>query len=171
MPEYRAAGTIFAYKWIRGEVRLDALERRAAEDGKRIVYPLCVSGTVMIAVLPGAGDGAWRVGPLGISEPVLSEGTAVAPEEIDLAVCPCSAFDEECRRLGMGGGYYDRWLAGCQGQRAGTAGAGGKVAASAIRSIAVAFEVQKADSVPSDENDRPVDAVVTELGIYRRDMI
>jgi 5-formyltetrahydrofolate cyclo-ligase len=50
----------------------------------------------------------------------------------------------------MGGGYYDRYLPGCTG---------------AAR-IAVAFEVQKADEIPSDENDCPVDAVVTEKCCY-----
>ena len=40
---YRDAGTVFAYKWVRGEVKLDALEEAASRDGKRLVYPLCIS--------------------------------------------------------------------------------------------------------------------------------
>ena len=32
-PEYAEAEIIFVYKWIRGEVRLDELEKQAAADG------------------------------------------------------------------------------------------------------------------------------------------
>lgn len=148
---YRDAGTVFAYKWVRGEVKLDALEEAAARDGKRLVYPLCVSRTEMIAVEPGDCEDAWKdSGSFGIMEPDPEKGRICDPPEIDLVICPCSSFDEEGHRLGMGGGYYDRYLPGCTG---------------AAR-IAVAFEVQKADEIPSDEHDCPVDAVVTEKCCY-----
>ena len=58
--EYAAAETIFVYKWVRGEVRLDDLEAAAGRDGKRLVYPVCISRTEMIAVEPGKGEGAWK---------------------------------------------------------------------------------------------------------------
>lgn len=152
LPEYAAAETIFAYKWVRGEVKLDDLEACAMRDGKRLVYPLCISRTEMVAVEPGAGDGAWKEGgSFGIREPDPEKGRIVSPEEIDLVICPCSSFDEEGKRLGMGGGYYDRYLPGCT---------------NAVK-IAVAFEVQKADKIPTDEYDFGVQAVVTEAGIYR----
>ena len=152
LPEYAEAETIFAYKWVRGEVKLDELEAMAAEDGKRLVYPLCITRTEMIAVEPGAGESAWKEsGSYGIREPVPERGTVTDPADIDLVICPCSSFDEEGRRLGMGGGYYDRYLPLCM---------------NAAR-IAVAFEVQKAEEIPADELDVPVDKIVTELGIYQ----
>ena len=148
---YRDAGTVFAYKWVRGEVKLDSLEEAAAHDGKRLVYPLCVSRTEMIAVEPGAGEDAWKdSGSFGIREPDPEKGRICDPSEIDLVICPCSSFDEEGHRLGMGGGYYDRYLPDC---------------VNAVR-IAAAFEVQKADFVPADEHDCIVDAVVTEKSCY-----
>lgn len=150
-PEYAAAETIFIYKWVRGEVKLDSLEEAAAHDGKRLVYPLCVSRTEMIAVEPGAGEDAWKdSGSFGIREPDPEKGRICDPSEIDLVICPCSSFDEEGHRLGMGGGYYDRYLPDC---------------VNAAR-IAAAFEVQKADAVPADEHDCIVDAVVTEKSCY-----
>ena len=148
---YRDAGTVFAYKWARGEVKLDSLEEAAAHDGKRLVYPLCVSRTEMIAVEPGAGEDAWKdSGSFGIREPDPEKGRIVSPAEIDLVICPCSSFDEEGRRLGMGGGYYDRYLPLC----------------TKASKIAAAFEVQKAPEIPADEFDVPVEAGVTETGIY-----
>lgn len=148
---YREADTIMVYKWVKGEVRLDELEVAAAKAGKRLIYPLCVSKTEMVAVEPGQGEDAWEdSGYMGIMEPVSEKGRIIDPSEIDLIVCPCSSFDEKCRRLGMGGGFYDRYLPGCT---------------DAVM-IAVAFEAQKADDIPIDEYDFPVNAVATEKQLY-----
>lgn len=150
--EYKKANVIFAYKWYKGEVKLDALEEKAKADGKRLVYPLCISKTEMEAIEPSDEDGAWVEGYKGIMEPVREKGVIVAPEEIDLVVAPCSAFDDECRRLGQGGGFYDRYLPKCAG----------------ADMIAVAFEVQRAEEIPTDEYDFAVPAVATEKRLIRR---
>ena len=150
-PEYAAAETIFVYKWVRGEVRLDDLEAAAGRDGKRLVYPVCISRTEMIAVEPGKGEGAWKEsGSFGIREPDPEKGKVIIPAEIDLVICPCSSFDEEGRRLGMGGGYYDRFLPKCRNAAV----------------VGAAFEAQRAESVPCDLLDRRMDGVITEEGIY-----
>ena len=151
--EYKKANVIFAYKWYTGEVKLDALEAQAKADGKRLVYPLCISNTEMEAIEPGDEEGAWTdSGYKGIMEPVREKGVIVAPEDIDLVVAPCSAFDDECRRLGQGGGFYDRYLPKC----------------SDADMIAVAFEVQRAEEIPTDEYDFAVPAVATEKRLIRR---
>lgn len=150
--EYRNAKTIFAYKWFRGEVKLDHLEERAAKDGKRLVYPLCISNTEMEAIEPGSEEGAWvDSGYKGIMEPVREKGVIVSPEDIDLVVAPCSSFDDNCNRLGQGGGFYDRYLPACKN----------------ADMIAVAFEVQKADEIPTGEFDYAVPAVATEDRLIR----
>ena len=154
-PEYAAAETIFIYKWVKGEVRLDELERTAAIDGKRLIYPLCITKTEMLAIEPGSGSDAWKEsGFMGIMEPVPERGRVIDPAEIELAICPCSSFDEQCRRLGMGGGFYDRYLPGCIN----------------AAKIAVAFEAQLAEEIPADEYDIPVEAVITEKRILRREV-
>ena len=152
-PEYAAAETILLYKWVKGEVRLDELERIASADGKCLVYPLCITKTEMLGVEPGSGSDAWNMnGYMGIMEPVAEHGRVVEASEIDLVICPCTSFDEQCRRLGMGGGFYDRYLPGCIN----------------AAKMAVAFEIQRADEIPKDEYDITVDAVISEKGIIRR---
>ena len=136
------------------EVRLDELEKQAAADGKRLLYPLCVSRTEMLAVEPGAGDDAWAdSGFMGIREPVSEKGRIIGPSEIDLVIAPCAAFDEKCRRLGMGGGFYDRYLPGCTGAKI----------------IAAAYEVQCAEEIPTEEFDFTAGAVATEKRLIRPD--
>lgn len=64
---------------------------------------------------------------------------------------PLVAFDRAGRRLGYGGGYYDRTLATLPGARA----------------IGVAFAAQELDEVPTADYDARLDAVVTEQGVLR----
>ena len=150
---WKNARRILMYKWTRGEVRLDRLEQIGEEQGKELIYPLCISDTEMVAVLPGPGADAWKSGYCGILEPDPDRGTVIPPEDIDLVVCPCSSFDEDCNRMGMGGGFYDRYLPGC----------------THADYIAAAFEVQKSVGIPVGRYDIPVDCVVTEKTCYIND--
>ena len=144
---FRKAEIVMIYRAVRGEVRLDLLPVRAPE--KKYVYPLCMENNEMRALLPGSAE-SWRSGPFHIPEPDPDLSEEISPDRIDLVLCPCTAFDAECNRLGMGGGYYDRFLPQCRN--------------AAI--FSVAFEVQRAESVPHDLLDRQMDGVITEEGTY-----
>ena len=143
-PQFRQAKTVMLYRAIRGEVCLDGLQG----CGKRLVYPLCVNGSEMTALLP-LGDDAWTVGRWGIPEPVPEKSLTVPPEEIGLVICPCTVFDEAGHRVGMGAGYYDRFLPQC----------------SQALIAAAAFECQKSEVQPQPW-DIPMNCVFTEKTTY-----
>ena len=145
LPEYRAAETVMLYRAVKGEVSLEGL------SGKRFVWPLCIGEGEMIALLP-ENESAWQRGYCGIPEPVRRRSREIAPEEIDLVICPCTVFDPACRRMGMGKGFYDRFLPRCQ----------------RARFVAVAYEAQKAELLSVNPWDAPMAAVVTEKTTYRR---
>ena len=105
-PEYARAKTILLYSFIRSEVQLSALEAACKKDGKTIAFPLCLADRQMVA----ACSNAWKKGPYGILEPDLQQGRVVDRYEIDLVICRCTVFDEQCHRIGMGAGYYDRFI-------------------------------------------------------------
>lgn len=149
--EFQKAKTVMLYRAARGEVCLDGIEASPEARGKRLVYPRCVSDTEMIALLP-QGEDSWETGYAGIEEPVPEKSQVIAPEEIDLVLCPCTVFDEDCDRVGMGAGFYDRFLEHC----------------SNADITAAAFEAQKADTIPVETWDKPMDAVFTEKATYRR---
>jgi len=69
----------------------------------------------------------------------------------DVLLVPLLGFDRHGHRLGYGGGYYDRTLAGLPGATA----------------IGCAFAAQLLDSVPVAEYDVPLHAVATESGVIR----
>ena len=102
----------------------------------------------------GSESGTWRTHSTE-SFRVISQALSreIPPDQIDLVVCPGTAFDPACRRMGMGGGYYDRFLPKC----------------TRARIVMVAFEAQKVDEIPADAWDQPVEQVFTEDRIYARE--
>ena len=121
-----------------------------ASAGKRIAYPVCLDEARMIAALPAAEKG-WETGRYGIRAPVLERAEILPPEQLDLVLAPCTAFDPDCFRVGMGKGYYDRYLPGCIRAQA----------------VGIAFEVQKVEKAAAGPFDRRLDGFVTERGIYQ----
>ena len=88
-------------------------------------------------------EGKLREGAFGIAEP---QGTAVPIAEIDLMIVPALAADMTGNRLGKGRGFYDRVLSNYSGKR-----------------IAVIFDSELIESVPTEPHDQRVEIVVTPL--------
>lgn len=157
-PEYRNARTVMLYKAVKGEVRLATLEGAnealPEQERKIFLYPLCIENHQMLAVLPAssdAGASSWKKGAFGIPEPVLERGRAFDPQDIDLVIAPCVSFDEQFIRLGMGGGYYDRFLPRCKNASV----------------MLAAFSCQRADAIPAQAWDVPATCIVTENRVMR----
>ena len=146
---YRTAHTLLLYAAFGGEADLAAVAAEAARQGKTVAYPVCGEGFTLTAAVPGA-DG-WAVGQYGIRTPILSRSEILLPEALDLVLVPCTAFDADCFRVGMGKGYYDRYLPRCT---------------RAVK-LGIAFEAQRVPHAALDEHDQRLDAFITEGGIYR----
>lgn len=149
-PEFKAAKTVMIYRATRGEVRLELLETAPEAQSKRFVYPLCTSSAQMIALQPHSKE-SWVSGSYNIMEPLPEKSTEVSPMDVDMIICPCTAFDEDCNRVGMGAGYYDRYLVFCE---------------NAIIT-SVAFEIQKVHKVPTEPWDMPMKMIFTDKATYR----
>ena len=149
MPCFQKAENLLLYAAFGGEVDLAGLAEQAARLGKTVAYPVCGENFTLTAAVPGP-DG-WEVGAYGIRTPVLERAALVRPEALDLVLVPCTAFDAACRRVGMGKGYYDRYLPRCRNAVA----------------LGVAFEVQRVPEAAADEQDRRLDGFVTERKVYR----
>ncbi len=88
-------------------------------------------------------------GAFGIPEPVAAQTVPLGRHDVVLA--PLVAFDETGRRLGQGGGYYDRAIT--------------KTGAARPVLVGVAHAFQRVDELPDERWDVPLDAVVTDAGI------
>ena len=95
---------------------------------------------------PGCAMVAGEFGAL-----IPAEGAWVEPEVL---IVPLVGFDARGYRLGYGGGFYDRTLAGLRAKHQ-------------VVAIGFAFAAQELAQVPIDEYDARMDLMVTELGVRR----
>jgi len=146
LAEYRGAERIFCYVGTENEINTLPILEHVLDSGKRICVPKCLSKGIMeayeIKSLHELAPGAFGIlEPDGKTEPV-------DPAEIDLALIPCLSCSCDGRRLGYGGGYYDRYL-----QRG------------EVKKLALCREEMLWDDIPIEEHDMLMDGVVTEDGV------
>lgn len=109
LPEYKNAKKIMAFLAMKGESNLDGFIRQALLDGKEVYIPVCLPERQMEAGRLIDME-HFEKGPLGLRN--LPAGYEVtSPESLDLVLIPGLAVSQEGIRLGMGAGYYDRYLA------------------------------------------------------------
>ncbi len=132
-----------------GEVRTDLLIERSLGERKRVICPR-VRAHGQLAHHEIAGLPQLVESTFGLREPDPELAAPMDPETADLIVVPGVAFSSDGGRLGMGGGYYDRFLSGVSAPIVG-----------------LAYEMQIVESLPMAEHDRFVDMVVTELRVIR----
>ncbi len=112
LPAWQAAPAVLAFAALPDEPDTLPLLRAALAAGKRLYLPR-VAGKALETV-PVRDLAALAPGAYGIREPA---GPAAPLPPGALALVPCLAMDAHGVRLGRGGGYYDRFLAGFAGPR------------------------------------------------------
>ena len=146
-PDYLAANGILVTLPFHNEWDTTALVRAALAAGKTVAVPRVDKAARMLE-LRGVADLARDVvlGYRDIPEPS-TDCPRITHDAIEFIVVPGVAFDPEGRRLGYGGGYYDRLFPLLSPRAARVAGA---------------FDLQLVERVPVGPNDIAIDAVVTE---------
>jgi 5-formyltetrahydrofolate cyclo-ligase len=148
LDEVAGATRVLAFWSFGSEVDTAPLLDRLRSRGTTVALPRIEDGDIVPVVwTPGS---PMTETSFGSREP--TDGRVLEARELDLIVVPGVAFDRSCRRVGYGGGFYDRLLASA---RDGTA------------AVAIAFGMQVVDNVPSGPLDHTVDAIVTEDDVIR----
>ena len=134
---------------IKGEYDARHLARTLRERGALTALPVVVAPKQPLIFREWHPGVELATGPLDIPYPTNS------PEVMPNAVLlPMNAWDQAGYRLGYGGGFFDRTLITFSKKPA---------------VIGVSYEMAKMETIQPQSWDIPVDWVVTERGVYRRD--
>lgn len=150
LPEFTAASTVLTYV---------ASKDNEVDTKPLIQWLLREQRTVLVPATLGKGQMAWsrleemaELAPatFGVLEPKPEYRRDTVPPAGSVVLVPGLAFTETGWRIGYGGGYFDRFLAGFHGAK-----------------IALAYAMQMVPEVPVAPHDVPMDVIVTEAGIHR----
>ena len=149
LPEFKNAKVVMLYVSTEFEVGTDEMIDDALLMGKKVAVPYVIENERRMKpsfIKDRKKDLA--PGPYGIYQPGADSPAPISDSEIDLVVVPGVAFTGCGKRLGRGGGYYDRFLKGLPKK---------------THTVGIAFGVQVLGDLPQGEQDIPVDRVITEL--------
>jgi 5-formyltetrahydrofolate cyclo-ligase len=147
LEEIQTAHSIFLFISYGNEVHTHDLLKYFLKQGKTLAVPKILPEKTMIAVQFSQWEDLIP-GELGILTP---SGNTPYSGDFDVVITPGLGFTLQGHRIGYGRGYYDKWFA----------------SHNARNKIAIAFEAQLVDELPTDETDVPVDFVVTEERVIR----
>jgi len=134
-----------AYLPIGDELDPRFLLNALARHGYQTALPVVAGKGTPLTFRRWAEGDPLEAGPFGTRHP-----SADAPEVVpDALIVPLLAYDEDCYRLGWGGGHYDRTLSKHSG----------------IKAFGFAFGAQIVDHVPREAHDWPLQGVITEEGV------
>lgn len=147
LPQIESVRTVLLYHGMDTEPDTVRLLPPLWDMGKQVCLPRCLPGNQMEARLVQRDSTLVRH-PYGMLEPG-PDCPLIPPDQIDLVLVPGLAFDRSGGRLGRGGGYYDRWLAGFSGITA-----------------ALCRDGLLMEAIPRLPHDLGVDLVITETRLY-----
>lgn len=139
-PQYKEAKTIYGYLPYNQEVRTVPMLEQAMREGKRVAVPKCYGDEMRFIYM----DDLSKVekGYANIPEPIADD--PVADDKTALVLMPGMAFTKEGKRMGYGGGFYDKFLA----------------AEPDHPTVALCYDFQMVEDLPTEDYDIPVDCVL-----------
>ena len=142
---------VVAFCWpIRNEYDARHLLRRLREQGATAALPVVVAPKAPLIFREWHPGVEMALGKLDIPYPKAS--AELLPNTVLL---PMNGFDRQGYRLGYGGGFFDRTLESLRESKP--------------LVIGLSFELAAIDTIRPQPWDVPMDYVVTERGVYRRD--
>lgn len=140
------AKSIAIYHSTDDEVNTTAIIYTLLQQGKEVSLPRVEDKIMSMRIID---DIAFKYDKyFGIRQPA-KDSTIILAKDIDLLVVPGVAFDLSKNRLGLGGGFYDKYISEYKG-----------------KTIMLAYELQKILNVPNDKYDQKVDFIITNKTTY-----
>jgi 5-formyltetrahydrofolate cyclo-ligase len=151
LPEIAAATTVLAFSSFGSELPMLPLIGALVGRDVRVGLPV-ITGPDIVARAWRPGDPTTETS-FGSLEP--ADGAPIEPSAIDVILTPAVAVDRTGRRVGYGGGFYDRFLL--------------QTRSDALRVAVVLAEQLVDEDLPAGAFDLRVDAIVTPDELIRFD--
>jgi 5-formyltetrahydrofolate cyclo-ligase len=142
-------GIVSGYVAMPDEIDPAPLLGRLRARGHLTALPVVVARDAPLVFRAWAPGEPLDPGVLGIPAPTLAAPLLVP----HLMLVPLVAFDAAGRRLGQGGGFYDRTLARRRAE------------GPPLVALGIAFSVQEFPALPAEPFDQPLDGIATEEGV------
>lgn len=156
LPQFLKAKRVALYLASDGEMDLTPLAHQSWAMGKEVYLPVIHNLKAReLWFVRYEPDTQLIPNKYKILEPNPRTNQKLAAHLLDMVFMPLVGFDEQCHRLGMGGGFYDRCFAFKQ-----------KSPKSKPLLIGVAHECQKLEAIPQEDWDVPLDFVISDKEVY-----
>ncbi len=149
LPAWDRSRRVAVYLAANGEVGTEPLQASCLTGGKSVYLPVIRDDLRLDFALRVEGE-PLAANRFGIPEPG-PDAPRLATGELDIIFMPLLGWDRAGRRLGMGGGFYDRTLAGIEGPL----------------KVGLAYDCQRVEQIPAEPWDISLEFVVTETSLYR----
>ena len=147
---YKEAKNIFIYISYDSEINTKEIINKALIDNKRVYVPRTEFKTRLMDAVEITSLDNLIESEYGILEPAMEE-PHIEPDELDLIVVPGVAFDRNGGRMGYGAGFYDRYFKQIS-----------KDNMKKVIKLALAYDFQILEKIPMNEQDVPVNYIITE---------
>ena len=153
---FDSAATLVLYAAKDNEIETGLVLAEALATRRCVLFPRVVptSGELLLVRVDSPAELA--PGAFGLMEPTGAEVVPAASLGPSLICVPGLAFTPGGQRLGRGGGYYDRLLAGAGPQS---------------QSVGLAYSFQVLDQIPQSLGDHRLNLILTESTSYGDDTI
>ena len=158
LPAYREAAVVCGYMSARGELDLLPLWQAVSAAGKTFALPVTVTsaaeGRMIFRATPNFCPERLVSARFGISEPPdHPDFPILSPSDLHgaIMIVPGLGFDRDGYRVGYGGGYYDRYLAGLRDSGI------------PIFTVGLCPATCRVDKLPREVHDLAVDVVIDEI--------
>jgi 5-formyltetrahydrofolate cyclo-ligase len=148
--EVAPGAVVSGFSAIRDEIDAGPLLASLAAEGYRLALPVMQGKGKPLLFRAWAPGDEMAAAVWGIAEPLQTQPLL----EPDVVLVPLLAFDASGWRLGYGGGFYDRTLAGLRARKS-------------IVAVGIGYDELKVDAVPHLDYDQPLDWVLTPSGPLR----
>jgi 5-formyltetrahydrofolate cyclo-ligase len=151
LPAFAEATLVHAYvSSLRNELATHGIIERSLSLGKRVIVPAVLPGTRILRHAQISGLDELVPDRWGLLGPDMDQARWLEDlSAIELILVPGLAFDRRGNRLGMGGGYYDRFLDATTATRVG-----------------LTYDEMLVDALPTEPHDARMDMVIAPSEVW-----